>query len=77
MVRLSLPSRLKSHNGKAGDSTSQSASRAESPMRGPTETKGLILKTQVLRVGIFHHIILAFGVMLTCFFIGKESSSKG
>ncbi len=49
MVRLALPNRLKSYNGKSGE-TSQPESRPTSPGRSPIELKGLILKTKVLRV---------------------------
>ncbi|KAK4696681.1 phosphatidylserine decarboxylase, partial [Lecanoromycetidae sp. Uapishka_2] len=49
MVRLGLPNRLKNYNGKGGDTTSQPSSRGTSPMRAPADTKGLILKTNVLR----------------------------
>ncbi|KAL9006837.1 MAG: hypothetical protein Q9188_000448 [Gyalolechia gomerana] len=48
MVRMSLPSRLKSHTGKNGGE-SQDASRSSSPMRSATEGKGLLLRTTVLR----------------------------
>ncbi|KAL8710900.1 MAG: hypothetical protein Q9225_007209 [Loekoesia sp. 1 TL-2023] len=48
MVRMSLPSRLKSNNGKNGGE-SQDASRSSSPMRSAIEGKGLLLKTSVLR----------------------------
>lgn len=49
MVRLGLPTRLKSYNGKNGDAA-QSESRSASPGRSPTEAKGLVLKTRVIRV---------------------------
>jgi len=49
MVRLGLPNRLKSYNGKNG-TTPQSESRAASPGRSPTEAKGLVLKTKVVKV---------------------------
>lgn len=49
MVRLGLPNRLKTYNGKNGEA-SQPESRQTSPGRSPTETKGLLLKTKVLRV---------------------------
>ncbi|KAL8946276.1 MAG: hypothetical protein Q9222_007306 [Ikaeria aurantiellina] len=48
MVRMSLPSRLKSHNGKNGGE-SQDISRGSSPLRSATEGRGLLLKTTVLR----------------------------
>ncbi|CAD6582059.1 MAG: hypothetical protein ASARMPREDX12_000739 [Alectoria sarmentosa] len=48
MVRIGLPNRLKSYNGKNGVS-SQPNSRGTSPMRTPTEAKGLVLRTRVLR----------------------------
>lgn len=48
MVRIGLPTRLKSYNGKNGV-TSQPDSRGTSPMRTPTEMKGLVLRTKVLR----------------------------
>ncbi|KAL8933464.1 MAG: hypothetical protein Q9211_005771 [Gyalolechia sp. 1 TL-2023] len=48
MVRMSLPSRLKSHNNKI-DGESQDASRSSSPMRNAPESKGLMLRTTVLR----------------------------
>ncbi|KAL8770651.1 MAG: hypothetical protein Q9209_003719 [Squamulea sp. 1 TL-2023] len=48
MVRMSLPSRLKSHNGRNGGET-QGSSRGTSPMRSATDGKGLLLKTTVLR----------------------------
>lgn len=49
MVRMTLPSRLKGHNGKmAGEA--QDGSRSASPMRSATDGKGLLLKTTVLRV---------------------------
>lgn len=48
MVRIGLPNRLKSYNGKSGV-TSQPDSRGTSPMRMPTEAKGLVLRTKVLR----------------------------
>ena len=49
MVRLGLPSRLKSYNGRNGDAA-QSDSRVASPGRSPTESKGLVLKTKVVKV---------------------------
>lgn len=50
MVRMSLPNRLKSHNGKIGVE-SQDAGKGISPMLSATDGKGLLLKTTVLRVG--------------------------
>ncbi|KAL8779249.1 MAG: hypothetical protein Q9194_001550 [Teloschistes cf. exilis] len=48
MVRMTLPGRLKGHNGKmAGEA--QDGSRSASPMRSATDGKGLLLKTTVLR----------------------------
>jgi hypothetical protein len=52
MVRLGLPTRLKSSNGKNGEG-SQPGSRGTSPMRTPpADSKGLVLKTKVIRVGL-------------------------
>ncbi|KAL8708639.1 MAG: hypothetical protein Q9220_006464 [cf. Caloplaca sp. 1 TL-2023] len=48
MVRIALPSRLKSHNGKNGGE-SQDISRSSSPLRSATEGRGLLLKTTVLK----------------------------
>ncbi|KAI4251239.1 MAG: hypothetical protein LQ352_004975 [Teloschistes flavicans] len=45
---MTLPSRLKSHNGKIGGD-GQEGSRSASPMRSTTDGKGLLLKTTVLR----------------------------
>ena len=54
MVRLGLPSRLKSYNGKP-DESSPNDSRTSSPSRSPTEPKGLILKTKVVKVSTREH----------------------
>ena len=52
MVRIPLPNRLKSSNGKIGiNGESQSGSRSSSPMRASADGKALVLKTTVLRVG--------------------------
>ncbi|KAL8694779.1 MAG: hypothetical protein Q9218_000625 [Villophora microphyllina] len=48
MVRMTLPSRLKSHNGKNGGQ-GQDVGRSASPMRNVMEGRGLLLKTTVLR----------------------------
>ncbi|KAL8650827.1 MAG: hypothetical protein Q9210_003596 [Variospora velana] len=47
MVRMTLPSRLKSHSGRNGGE-SQNENRGLSPLRG-AEGRGLLLKTTVLR----------------------------
>lgn len=47
MVRISLPSRLKS---KAGSTDGQNASGTSSPLRGPGDVKPLVLKTTVIKV---------------------------
>lgn len=58
MVRLGLPNRLKSNNGRSAEN-SQPGSRGTSPMRTPpAEAKGLILRTKVLKVGDGHTIII-------------------
>lgn len=55
MVRLGLPTRLKSSNDKNGE-CSQPGSRGMSPMRTPSaDSKGLVLKTKVIRVGQLQH----------------------
>ncbi|KAL8681764.1 MAG: hypothetical protein Q9186_002153 [Xanthomendoza sp. 1 TL-2023] len=48
MVRMSLTSRLKNHNGKNGGE-SQDVGRGTSPLRNATDGRGLLLKTTVLR----------------------------
>ena len=52
MVRMSLPSRLKSSSGKSGtNGDSQNGSRNSSPMRGGlNDARYLVLKTTVKRV---------------------------
>ena len=52
MVRIALPSRLKSHAGKNNGTNGNSPdlSRSSSPMRAAADAKNLVLKTTVLRV---------------------------
>lgn len=51
MVRIALPSRLKSSGGKAASNGgSQNGSRNSSPMRGLNDAKHLVLRTTVLKV---------------------------
>ena len=47
MVRISLPSRLKS---KTGSTDGQNGSGTSSPLRGLGDVKPLVLKTTVIRV---------------------------
>ncbi len=55
MVRISLPSRLKSHAGKNGtNENSPDLSRSSSPKLAAADTKSLVLKTTVLRVSRLH-----------------------
>ena len=66
MVRLGLPNRLKSNNGRSAEN-SQPGSRGTSPMRTPpAEAKGLILRTKVLKVGDGYTIVI---VQLTLIYL--------
>lgn len=51
MVRIALPSRLKSSSGKVGSNGgSRNGSRNSSPMRGVSDAKTIVLRTTVIKV---------------------------
>lgn len=74
MVRIALPSRLKSTSGKVGSNGgSQNGSRNSSPMRGLNDAKHIVLRTTVIKVSGL--IPLDYLVILMRF-IGKELGSE-
>ncbi len=76
MVRIALPSRLKSHAGKNGtNGNSPDISRSSSPMRAPADAKNLVLKTTVLRVSRQHPP--ARKNYESNLFVGTKLGSKG